>query len=342
MRYIEYILICIAALSVASCVTPFDPEIGDEPIIFLESFPGADDVVVFSILPAYSKSNSASRPEFRPEISFTVNGSSIPVVRNDGRAVCERYPENVYIADYKPVHGDRMSVEVSSEGFRTIYAETVIPEPFPEYRIDYRQDTVGDREFNRIHVCFRKDGGTDCSYGLQIHHETVSFLPDTTYMSVYRSPGNQVSDFYDMAPGSLEGMNLSFDSGYVASWDGRAFEGEDIGISVIVTSYGYDEISAYDSFFVHEGDAVMYDDYGNETGTYKYLSRNRIMLYTMTDEFYKYGIAQRLLETNADFVAGLAPSNFCYSNIENGYGAFAGVSCVATDWITPEFIAENR
>ena len=45
---------------------------------------------------------------------------------------------------------------------------------------------------------------------------------------------------------------------------------------------------------------------------------------------------------NAGFVAGLAPSNFCYSNIENGYGAFAGVCRVETDWITQDFIENNR
>lgn len=342
MRYIKYILFTAAAFLLASCVLPFDPELDDDPVIFLESFPGADDVVVFNVLPAYSNSNTASRPEFRPGIVFTVNGREVPVVRNDGQAVCDRYSEKLYIADYKPLPGDKMTVRISAEGFRDIYAETMIPEAFPERRIDYRLETIGDREFNRLHVSFSDDPETDYSYGIQIHNEIVKYLPDTTYVSFSRSAGNQISDYYDMAPESSEGMSLPFDDGYLAAWDGTSFDRRDIGLSVIVVSYGYGEISAYDSFFVYEGEDVLYDDYGNEKGTYKYISRNKMILYTMTEEFYRYSVAQNLIDTNADFIAGLAPSNFCYTNIENGYGAFAGVSCVETDWITPEFIENNR
>jgi hypothetical protein len=38
----------------------------------------------------------------------------------------------------------------------------------------------------------------------------------------------------------------------------------------------------------------------------------------------------------------IAPSSYCYSNIDNGYGAFAGVTIVETDWITKEFIENNN
>ena len=51
---------------------------------------------------------------------------------------------------------------------------------------------------------------------------------------------------------------------------------------------------------------------------------------------------KELIEDNADMFAGLAPSNFCYSNIGGGYGIFGGVSIVETDWITPEFIEKVK
>jgi hypothetical protein len=53
-------------------------------------------------------------------------------------------------------------------------------------------------------------------------------------------------------------------------------------------------------------------------------------------------VAQELILDNADFFAGIAPSNFCYSNIKGGYGAFAGIYRVETDCITREFIENNR
>ena len=62
----------------------------------------------------------------------------------------------------------------------------------------------------------------------------------------------------------------------------------------------------------------------------------------MSEEFHNYVGAQALVYENAGFFAGLAPSNFCYSNVEGGYGVFAGVYCEHTDWITPEFIENNR
>jgi hypothetical protein len=100
--------------------------------------------------------------------------------------------------------------------------------------------------------------------------------------------------------------------------------------------------SSYEEFFPEEGESIIYDEYGNETGVYKYTDRNKLVLYTMTQEFYKYKVAQELIIDNASMFAGLAPINFCYSNITNGYGAFAGVSIVETDWITREFIENNR
>ena len=88
--------------------------------------------------------------------------------------------------------------------------------------------------------------------------------------------------------------------------------------------------------------AMMYDEDGNVKEMYRVIKRNKLLLYTMSDELYKYSLAKELIEDNADMFAGLAPSNFCYSNIVGGYGIFGGVSIVETDWITPEFIEKNR
>lgn len=68
--------------------------IEDEPMIFLESFPGVEDVIVFDVQPAYSYSNSALRPEFKPVITLMVNGTEVPVVRNTGFCVSDKYPED--------------------------------------------------------------------------------------------------------------------------------------------------------------------------------------------------------------------------------------------------------
>jgi hypothetical protein len=62
----------------------------------------------------------------------------------------------------------------------------------------------------------------------------------------------------------------------------------------------------------------------------------------MSEEFYKYRVASEYQKDYSTFTGFIAPSNYCYSNVENGFGAFAAVNVVETDWITKEFIENNR
>ena len=332
------------AFAAASCMKPFDLKLDDEPIIYLEAFPGVEDVVVFNIQPGYAYSNTALKPEFKPEIHFTVNGEDIPVVLNEGSRFGDRFPETSYVADYKPVPGDRMTVEVHSEGFSSIYAQTSIPQPFPKRKIDYRVVQTAERDYNVIFVSFKDDADIPLAYGMQIHEETTYYKPDVepeTYYYLYA--GDQIADDYEFAPQSFEGITMNFNGwsvqrgDYIAGWDDELFAGQDKTISMVVNSYG-----PADSFFEHTFDNPLYDESGEVIGNCPGISHNKLLLYTMSPEFYKYAVAQELILDNADFFAGIAPSNFCYSNIKGGYGAFAGIYRVETDWITREFIENNR
>ena len=60
MKIFRYILLILVSMSAVSCFYAFDLDFDDEPVIYLESFPGATDMVVFKIDPAYSYSNEAS------------------------------------------------------------------------------------------------------------------------------------------------------------------------------------------------------------------------------------------------------------------------------------------
>lgn len=344
MKILRYIVFLTMAFAAASCMKPFDLKLDDEPIIYLEAFPGVEDVVVFNIQPGYAYSNTALKPEFKPEIHFTVNGEDIPVVLNEGSRFGDRFPETSYVADYKPVPGDRMTVEVHSEGFSSIYAQTSIPQPFPERKIDYRVVQTAERDYNVIFVSFKDDADIPLAYGMQIHEETTYYKPDVepeTYYYLYA--GDQIADDYEFAPQSFEGITMNFNGwsvqrgDYIAGWDDELFAGQDKTISMVVNSYG-----PADSFFEHTFDNPLYDESGEVIGNYPGISHNKLLLYTMSPEFYKYAVAQELILDNADFFAGIAPSNFCYSNIKGGYGAFAGIYRVETDWITREFIENNR
>lgn len=345
MKLLKYIYILAASLLFFSCTKPFDLGFEDSPAIFLESFPGVEDMVVFSIKPAYSYSNSATRPDFNPEIIFKVNGKEVPVVLNTGFCMSEKYFEDMYVADYKPAPGDKMTIEVSSEGFMPIFAQTSIPAPFPERKVSYRPVTFGGRELNVISVRFLDDGKTDCAYGMQVYKESVITNEDgTENISVTVYAGEQPSVDFDFAPASMDGIRIDFNGWYidhdhsytVAGWDDDIFNGEEAELSMTVHAY-----SGYESFFEWEQKNGYFDNDGVFQGFSTELYHNKLVLYTMSEEFHNYVVAQALVYENAGFFAGLAPSNFCYSNVEGGYGAFAGVYCVDTPWITKEFIENN-
>ena len=345
MKLLKYIYILAASLLFFSCTKPFDLGFEYSPAIFLESFPGVEDMVVFSIKPAYSYSNSATRPDFNPEIVFKVNGKEVPVVLNTGFCMSEKYFEDMYVADYKPAPGDKMTVEVSSEGFMPVSARTTIPAPFPERKVSYRPVTSGGRELNVISVRFLDDGKTDCAYGMQVYKESVITNEDgTENISVTVYAGEQPSVDFDFAPASMDGIRIDFNGWYidhdysytVAGWDDDIFNGEEAELSMTVHAY-----SGYESFFEWEQKNGYFDNDGVFQGFSTELYHNKLVLYTMSEEFHNYVVAQALVYENAGFFAGLAPSNFCYSNVEGGYGAFAGVYCVDTPWITKEFIENN-
>lgn len=347
MRYIRYIFTMFLSALCVSCVVPFDMKLDDEPIICLNAFPGVEDVVVFSIEPAYSLSNSAVHPDFSPIIRFTVNGDEIPVVQNTGFCISSDYPEERYIADYRPSPGDEMTIEVSSEGFETVHAHTTIPQPFPERRIDYRTVEVGDREYNVVSVTFKDNEKTSDAYGLQIFNEIIREFIDTTEIYRHYYAGEQIADDYDMAPETLEGMPIHFEGTVMggwslAGWDDSDFNGKEKTLEAVVNTHSWYGTSAYESFFEQEYIHWEYDPERDCQIMADALEHNKLYLYTMSEEFYRYAVAQELIDENAGMFAGIAPSNFCYSNVENGYGAFAGVWRVETDWITPEFIEQNR
>lgn len=346
MKIFRYILLLLVSMSAVSCFYAFDLGFDDEPVIYLESFPGATDMVVFKIDPAYSYSNDALRPEFKPEIVFKVNGKEVPVVMNKGNSISERYFDGCYLADYKPVPGDKMSVEVSAEGFRTVYAETSIPELFPQRKIDYRHEVIGDREFDVIYASFCDDADTDLAYGLQIWRDTKTEVGDSSYVNQFSYAGEQVSSYYEMAPDTFEGRIIDMSvwmmdvpTQKIAVWSDGLFNGMDKTVSMVVTTWSDNGMDPYESFFPTETEISVDRE---DMTSYTVSTFHKLRLYTMSDEFYKYAIAQKLVKENAYMFAGIAPSNFCYSNIENGYGVFAGVSYVDTDYITREFIENNR
>ena len=336
----KYIYILIAVLGVVtSCVTPFDPQYDENPIIYIESFPGLSaDYIDIKIMPAYSKSNTPVMTPFKPEITFEVNGKALSVE-------CINASEGMYRALYSSQPGDKMSISVASEGFITAYAETTIPKAFPERKIDYLMVPSGIDTYDNILYVTISDKDVAYGYGLQICKETIYEYPTGQERWLDRYAGNlypEQEDFDGIVPVSLEAVDISLYGEYLWAWEGASLNNGKTTFAIEPQTYGINYLDSYDSFFLYEGERMMYDDFGNELGTVPYINRNKLLLYTMSEEFYKYRVAYEFQADYDGFIGFVAPSNYCYSNIDNGFGAFAGINVVETDWITKEFIENNR
>ena len=333
-------MIFVAALSlVTSCIAPFDPGYDEIPVIFLEAFPGAsEDHIDITVLPAYSKSNSALKPQFNPEIVFTVNGKTVPVQ-------CHDEYNGLYRADYCTQPGDHMTISVGSEAFHSVYAETTIPELYPERKIDYRRVVTGLDTYDSVLYVTISDINPEYVYGLQICNEFTYVYPTGPESRIYKYSGNLYpgnDNFDEMVPITLEAFDIELQGQYLWAWEGQSINNDEATFVIEPMIYGYIDHELYDSFFVKEGEMMTYDDDGNELGVVEYVERNKLLLYTMTQEFYKYKVSYEFQADYDGFISFVAPTNYCYSNIENGYGVFAGISIVETDWITKEFIENNR
>ena len=335
MKNIIYLLLATFVLGVTSCIKPFDPEFDEKPVIFLEGYPGADKgFVMFKVMPAYSKSNKEVIVPFKPDITFSVNEDVI-------LAECVDKEEGYYRADCDLHPGDKVRISVFSDGFTSAHAETVIPDAFPERKIDYIIERVGSDSCNVVHVTIGEK--TDAyAYGVQICSQSIYDMPDDHYEETFRYAGALYPtdvEYAEMSPMNLDAVDIEINGDYLWAWEGGMLDKGANTFSIQPYAYG---TSSYDDFFVNEGDRIMYDEEGNPTMTYHYISKHKLVLYTMSEEFYKYRVASEYQKDYSTFTGFIAPSNYCYSNVENGFGAFAAVNLVETDWITKEFIENNR
>ena len=334
-----YLLIAVAFGTLASCVTPFDPGYDETPVIYVEAFPGASaDYIALKIVPAYSRSNSAAVIPFYPEIIFEVNGNSVPTE-------CVDSHEGLYMVHHSSQPGDFMTISVRSEGFRSAYAETEIPSVNLSKRIDYRKVRSGVDSYDNVLYITLSDIDDRYAYGLQLYNETIYSYPSEPEINVYRYAGNLYPlalDMLELAPVSLEAVDIELFGDYLWAWEGGQLKNAENTIAIQPQTYGYADLDSYSSFFVQEGRTMRYDEYGNELGVVDYVSRNKMIFYIMSQEFYNYKAAAQYRTDYDGFLSIVAPANYCYSNIDNGYGVFAGICIVESEWITKEFIENNR
>ena len=154
MKNLKYIFITIFYIPIYySCTETLDIDTKDvKPKIVLNGFIEADSAITVRISKTYpftndyyenqgrgsSKSTDTIVPNFLPQakpiiyINDVLQGDMI-FQKND-----TSFSSNgsVFHSEVRPKVGDKVRIEVSAQGFETVWAETVIPQPIQIHQVD--------------------------------------------------------------------------------------------------------------------------------------------------------------------------------------------------------------
>ncbi len=346
MRRLVYILGCaLMAVLLISCEEKFDLRMKGDNMIFVESYPGVEDFIALRIGPAVSLNSNYDVSKFSPEIKLLVNGNMVDVEYLKQGDPIRGIPSGYYVADYAPISGDRVNLAVSADGFETVESETVVPDPFGDYNLEYfvYDSSVETKDVDmdygegvnlnlrlRVKLGIQDGPVAGDAYGIQFVRELDYLVeyPDSIQRdtTLYYQSG-QVLDMSDnpLLPQTSTVFDVNFNGVSCDSYDGvtmfmdRKFNGQ---YTTLETETRFNEDHSY-----------TYEDYNEKevkvTSRYRY----KIRLYKFTSDFSRYAYAQEQIDNNVFGEIGLAPAGYAYSNITGGAGVLAGVLMYETEWL---------
>ena len=346
MRRLIYILgYALMVVVLFSCEEKFDLRMKGDNMIFVESYPGVEDFIALRVGPAVSLNSDYDVSGFSPDVKLMVNGDMVAVEYLRQGDSLRGIPAGYYVADYAPVPGDRVNVTVSADGFETVESETVVPDSFGDYKLEYLvydssvdtkvmdMEIVDGINYNlrlKVKLDIQDSPVAGDAYGIQFVRELDYLVeyPDSIQRdtTLYYQSG-QVPDMSDnpLLPQTGTVIDVNFNGISCDSYDGvtmfmdRKFNGQ------------YATLEAEVRF--NEDHTYSYVDYQEQevkvTSKYRY----KIRIYKFTPDFSRYAYAQNQIDNNLFGEIGLAPAGYAYSNIKNGAGILAGALMLETDWL---------
>ncbi len=341
------IFIITLALFMSSCEYELDFS-GDDKTrrLFVLGIPGSSDTTVVrlhSTIPTGDR-NSCPLPLDDARVSLFVNGDEVVMDRAD--ETVPSLPEGSFYTLYPVKPGDKVEVRASAEGAEPVWAESSVPELFPESEVvmDVERNSYGSPDGLTFSARFKDDPDVENYYGIQVllRRERYSY----TIESGYTIDGYEYELADSWRYSDSENALYPFQKPMIVSYKS--------GIDIFV-SYGSNAMLVYNDRAFENGEGYIeflakYEEDRVEVGTWLngvlqdekgYRCSYKVLLYRLSPELYNFIRADSILYGNISILIAAAPPSYVYTNIRGGVGVFGGISVTETDWI-PNVKYENN
>ncbi|MBR1462271.1 MAG: DUF4249 family protein [Prevotella sp.] len=315
------IMICCAAALLCACSNEMDIEVlNSNPKMVLYCFPNTEhDTTIINLsasVPVAKKTRNTSHEQVvvsNPRIIYRVNGEE-RMVSQAGENT-DYVPKNSYYVVGANRSGDRISIEVSAEGYADIHAETVIPD-MPDVAafrnaIPVRRD---DMNYDQYRIALNSDPASDDYYAV-----SADFFC------------NEREVRYDE-------LNDEWQEYTVYSRHGSAINVDDEPalnpISTLDDFFEYDN-AFYNDFYIFNDNLFNGSQYtlrlnmsplsyawGRDIISYGYVFK----IYKISQEYYRFIKSLNDVSNNWLGEYGLAPLSPTLNNVAGGLGVVGGYS----------------
>lgn len=206
-----------------------------------------------------------------------------------------------YFANFSPKTGDSLHVEVLKEGYKSVLAYTIIP--------------------NKVDIIDTKV--TPIAY----FDETGSVFSEIEIN--FKDPANEIN-YYEIAVSNIDFNYDNPDDYYNLSTTNNIITSESYYPSLIRFYLDMPKSLLFNDKTINGKDhtITVYYNPPQEESEYRWISDHyvNIHLRNVTEEYYKFhtSMIQHLYNKEEDILYGLGEPLNVFTNIENGYGVFAG------------------
>lgn len=259
------------------------------------------------------------------KLELSINGESCPLEYGAYPDYDEKY--KIWIATKSARPGDVVEVKAKGVSTREACAKTTVPDP-----IHVKGLGIVNEEDNRllngdyVRVDLEAEGiEENAYYAIRMEYKA---LIDQSYGT---GSGNLTEVIWGVDPkldDEVIGELSEFDEVtrlLPAYYDGRLVGSRFNNWNDTYTLTGKEFKNGRLSVYAY----TMIDGADGKPGSY------RVILYRLSDSFYRYNKSVYMSRNNFAAEAGLAPANFSYTNVENGFGVAASLTAGMTEWLTP-------
>lgn len=286
----------------ASCETPFSLDPGNvEPKIYAFCVPGAEDTTSIIIEIARPVGSSKEYDRSKAVVDFRINEEIQEVFFNKGYEH-KNLPKDCFYVTRKMFPGDKVSLEVSLEGVRSVSSSTIVP--------DYPQETdfvIKMKEGRRSDfIVSYADDSDDTYYAAVFYQKRREYNESHDYEYIFydvKFSGYEFDPFMSSPELVMNAMNNGNGLYFWKNSDAREKDGKKV---VTFSEYITEDVK-----------------YGEHSGAdYSYEAR----IYRMTEELYNYYYSENVAGENYFNDFGMSRNNPVYTNIAGGFGILGGMA----------------